>query len=220
MEVRTYMITHRKRLMAVSGTALALVIATTAAVAAHGPRDDDRGMGGGKGRMGAMFQRGGDFGPGMMGLRGGLRGDLSDVVRRDVTVETVDGISTQRLEGGTVTGATDTSLDYTLSNGEAASVTTDEDTKIVAFTEQTVEFGRRGISRQRLVPEEVTLADIAADSEVIVWSLSEDGETFVAQRIVVQPADEADEAEEVDEVETETEVEAADEATTGAVTDA
>jgi hypothetical protein len=47
-----------------------------------------------------------------------------------------------------------------------------------------------------MVPTEVGVGDIAAGTEIVVWSGSEDGGEFVADRVVVQPA--ADEAAEAD----------------------
>ena len=45
--------------------------------------------------------------------------------------------------------------------------------------------------RERLVPETVALADLAADTDVVVWAESQADGTFLAQRIVVRPAADA-----------------------------
>ena len=131
---------------------------------------------------------------GMGGMRGHLRdgmwapmgGAPDDFERREVTLQTADGISSRRVEQGIVDAATDGSLTFTLGSGEAVSVTLGDDTQVVAFSEQTVE--RRGWTRQRMVPAEVTPADIEMGAHIMVWSESEDGADFVAQRIVIQPA--------------------------------
>ncbi len=118
-------------------------------------------------------------------------------MRRETTVQLEDGVVTRRVDNGTVSATSDTSLDYALATGESASVTTDEDTQVVAFTEQTVE--RRGHTRTRLAPEEVALADIESGSQVVVWAQSQDDGTFLAQRIVIRPMlDEATDAADID----------------------
>ncbi len=183
---------NRNRLALVSGTTLALVIASTASVAAFGPRDDDRGSGPGDRLEHRMDGMGGMGGPGAMrgqlrdGLGAWMGGAPDDFERREVTLQTADGISSRRVEQGVVDAATDASLTFTLGSGEAVSVTLGDDTQVVAFSEQTIE--RRGWSRQRMVPTEVTPADIEMGAQVMVWSESEDGADFVAQRIVIQPA--------------------------------
>jgi hypothetical protein len=61
----------RTRLMAISGATLALALAGTGVVAAHGPGDDDRGFAfGGDARGGGPFRDA----LGMLGPLGGLRG--------------------------------------------------------------------------------------------------------------------------------------------------
>lgn len=202
---------NKTRLAAVSGATLALVIASTASVAALGPRDDDdRQAGRGMGRIGAeMRERMSERGA----MRGQMRAALDDFERREVTLQTADGISVSRVENGVAVAAVDTGLDFSLASGESVTVTIDEDTEIVAFSEETVE--RRGRSRQRMVPTEVALADIEAGAQVTVWSNSEDGSDFVASRIVLQPV--VDAAAEDAAAATETEVAPAEEA---AATDA
>ena len=92
------------------------------------------------------------------------------------------------------------SLSFTLGSGEAVTVVVDDDTAAVAFEEQ--EVTRRGWSRTRLAPTEIEVADIEDGAGIVVWSDATDGEDFVASRIMVQPADEAEAAEaEADEVE-------------------
>jgi hypothetical protein len=193
--------TNKTRLMAISGATLALVVATTGAVAARpGDRFDDDG--GRKGRVGAelkqRFGEGrGDRGVNRGGMlqRGAIRGGLEDFERRETTIQTADGITSHRVEQGTLDSASDTGLDFTLASGETVTVTIDEDTQAVAFSEESVE-NRRGFSRERMVPTEVEVGDIAAGSDIVVWSGSDDGGDFVADRVVVQPdVDEAADAE-------------------------
>ncbi len=171
---------NKTRWTTISGATLALVLAATASVAAAGPRNDDPGFGpGGRGMERGMGMR--DMGP-----MGSMWGDASDFERREVTLQTADSVTVDRVENGVVDSVTDTSLDFSLGSGEAVSVTVDDTTQVVAFDETTVQRG--GWSRQRLVPTEIALADIAAGAAVTVWSESQDGGAFVAQRIVVQPA--------------------------------
>lgn len=192
---------HRNttRTTAVVGATLALVMAGTAAVAAHpGDREDrgwERGQPGMGGPMGGLM-------PGARGF-GGMRGALEDLERREVTLQTADGTTTQRVEQGTVDSAAADALTFSLASGEAVTVVIDDDTQAYALEEQEVAT-RRGWTRTQLVPSEVETADIAAGSEVAVWSASEDGADFVASRIVIQPADDEDaEAEAADAAEAE-----------------
>jgi hypothetical protein len=140
-------------------------------------------------------------------------------VRRETTFEAEAGLVTRRVDNGTVSSAAGGSLDYSLATGESATVTTDDDTSVIAYSEQTVEIGRRGFSRDRLVPEEIELADIESDAEIVVWAESQDDGTFLAQRIVVQPAAEADTEEMTDDVGA-TDAEAADDSAIAPATDA
>jgi hypothetical protein len=191
------------RITAVLGTTLALVVAGTAAVAAHPGDGDDRGFGWGKAGIGAGMDD-----PMMRGLRGlrgtgGLGGALDEFERREVTLQTVDGVTTQRVEQGTVDSISDDALSYSLESGESVTVVIDEDTGLLALDEEDVTF-RRG-TRTRLVPTEIEAADIEAGAEIVVWSDSEDGADFVASRVVVQPAEDEEAAEtEADEAATAT----------------
>ena len=188
--------TSRTRLAAVSAATLALVIAGSAAVSAHpGDREDFPGRGMGMGHMGTMGAPGwddmGDFGPGdgMRGPLGGMFADSTDgFVRHESIFQTEDGVVTRRTDTGTVASTSETGLEYTLATGETASVTTDDTTEIVTLGTETVELGNSGRTRDRLVPETVALADVAAGTEVIVWSESQADGSFLAQRIVVRPA--------------------------------
>jgi hypothetical protein len=186
---------QRRRLLAISGATFALIVAGTAAVSAH-PGDDEWGMGPGFGRdqMGGRFQqgdvpglgRGGWMGPGGMGL--GLD-DVDGVVRRETTLDLgEDGIVTQRVDHGTVASVAEPGLTYTLATGEEASVTTDADTQVIAVSEPATDDMRPFGRGMRMTAEEVALADIAAGSEVVVWAQSQEDGTFLAQRIVFQPA--------------------------------
>ncbi len=124
---------------------------------------------------------------GFFGDGGALGGGMGDFERREVTVQTADGTTANRVEQGTVTTATDTALEFTLGSGEAVSVVIDGDTQAFELSQQSVEVGRRGLARERMVPSEIEVAAIAPGAEVVVWSDSADGADFVAQRIVVQP---------------------------------
>jgi hypothetical protein len=186
------------RTLALAGATLALVIASTAAVAAHGPRDDEGfGQGGGMGMQGWQ----GDLE--MPGLRGGLglgiQGAFEDVERQETTIQTADGVTSYRVERGVADVVSDAGIDFTLASGEAVSVGIDDDTAVIALEEETVTM--RGWSRAHLAPTAVEPGDIEAGSEVIVWSSSEDGAAFVASRVVIQPVLDATEDVEAGDVE-------------------
>ena len=174
------------RTTAVVGATMALVLAGTTAVAAHPGERDDRGMQRGKAGIGAL--QGGGM-PGARGL-GGMRGAREDFERREVTLQTADGVTTNRVEQGTVDSVADDALTFSLASGEAVTVVIDEDTEAVAFEEQEVTT-RRGWSRTRLAPSEIETADIEAGVEIVVWSAAADGADFVAPRIAIQPVEEA-----------------------------
>jgi hypothetical protein len=199
--------TSRTRLSAVSAATLALVIAGGAAVSANpGDREDFPGRGMGMGMGMGMDQMGGPgsdgmgwgdmggFGPGD-GMRGPMGGMLADTangfVRSESVFQTADGTVTRRIDMGTVASTGDASLEYTLATGETASVTTDDATQVVTLGTQSVELGNSGRTRDRLIPEAATLADLAAGTEVLVWAESQADGTFLAQRIVVPPAADA-----------------------------
>jgi hypothetical protein len=80
-------------------------------------------------------------------------------------------------------------------------VTVDEDTQVIGFTTESVDFGR-GLERQRMVGESIAVTDIATDSEIVVWAISQEDGSFLAQRIVVRPTVEAADDEVVAEDET------------------
>ncbi len=186
---------QRRRLLAISGATFALIVAGTAAVSAHAG-DDEWGMGPGFGRdqMGGRFQqgdmpglgRGAWMGPGGLGF--GLD-DVDGLVRRETTVDLgEDGIVTQRVDRGTVASVAEAGLTYALATGEEASVTTDADTQVIAVSEAATDDVRPFGRGMRMTAEEVALADVAAGSEVVVWAQSQEDGTFLAQRIVIQPA--------------------------------
>jgi hypothetical protein len=179
------------RTLALAGATLALVIASTAAVTAHGPRDDD-GFGQGGGGMGMQGWQGDLEMPGLRGGLGlGIQGAFEDVERQETTIQTADGVTSYRVERGMAGVVSDAAIDFTLASGEAVSVGIDDDTAVIAFEEQTVT--RRGWSRAHLAPTAVEPGDIGAGSEIIVWSSSEDGADFVASRVVIQPVQDATE---------------------------
>lgn len=201
------MTTPRARLLAISGATLALIVAGTAVVSAHpGDRGFGPGQGGDRIEQGFGPGRGGDrsergFGPmnegkRMAGLRGLMNEHVDSFVRRETTVETEDGIVTKRVDHGTATSTSDTTIEYTLATGETVTVSVDDDTQVIGFGEQTIERGLR--SRTRMLPAEITLSDVAAGSQIGVWADSQDDGSFLAERIVVRPdpaaQDEADAA--------------------------
>jgi hypothetical protein len=190
--------TSRSRLTAISAATLALIVAGSASVAAHpGHRDAGYGMGPGQtwGPGQGSDARGDVWGA--YGARLGMA--FEGLVRRETIYEAADGLVTQRMDNGMVSSIAESGLEYSLANGETATVSTDADTQFISFSEQTVQVGRRGISRQRMVPETIELADVSAGSKVVVWAQSQDDGTFLAQRIVVQPlTDDADAAEETE----------------------
>ena len=188
--------TSRTRLAAVTAATLALVISGTAVVSAHpGDREDFPGNGMGLGQMGGPgWDEMGGLGRGglMRGPMGGMFDEAMDgFVRHETIYQTADGTVTRRTDMGTVASTGDTSLDYTLATGETASVTTDDATEIIALSTETIELGRRGLMRERWVPEAIALADLAADTDVVVWAESQADGSFLAQRILVRPAAEA-----------------------------
>ena len=189
---------RKTRILAMAGATLALVIASTAAVAAHGPRDDD-----GFGRGGGMGMQGWQGDLEMPGLRGGLglgiQGAFEDVERQETTIQTADGVTSYRVERGVADVVSDAGIDFTLASGEAVSVGIDDDTAVIALEEQDVTM--RGWSRAHLAPTAVEPGDIEAGSEIIVWSSSEDGAAFLASRVVIQPVLDATEDVEAGDVE-------------------
>jgi|GEM_PF-5711856 len=212
---------QRIRLTAITGATMALVIAGTAAVSAH-PGDDQRqrGFDRDNGRASIGARQGAKAMAGMRdgmrggirdGMRDGIRAAIEDFERRETTVQTADGITTRRVEQGVIDSASEASLGFSLGSGEAVTVTIDDDTKIIALNEETVERGRW--SRQRMVPTDVDVAGIEAGANVVVWSDSEGDGGFVAERILIRPAADED----VDEMtadEAETEAETLEETTT------
>jgi hypothetical protein len=199
--------TSRTRITAISAATLALVLAGTLAASAHpGDRDGSRGMGQGMGRMGMggpgwddMGGGGWDdmdgLGLGRGGRLGGLLSDAADsLVRRVTTYQADDGIVTQRVDQGTVSATGETNLDYALATGETASVATDADTEIVSFSVESVELGNSGLTRERLMPQAVALTEVPSGATVVVWAESQADGTFLAQRIVVRPAEAGDDS--------------------------
>ena len=139
-----------------------------------------------------------------------LRGGWDGLVRTETTYQTdADGFVTRRIDNGTLSAATDTSLDYTLATDEAASVTIDEDTEVIAFTTESVDFGR-GFQRERLMGESIAATEIPAGSQIVVWADSQEDGSFLAQRIVVQPAEDETEAVAEDDASTTESTESAD----------
>jgi hypothetical protein len=194
--------TSRTRLIAVAATTLTLVASAGAAVAANHD-DDDELFGFGGERLRPLEQRFRPFeqrldrrSDARLGVRGLVAGAFDGLVRSETTFQTDDGIVTRRVDNGAVSSTSDDGLEYSLATGEVASVRTDDDTQVIAFSEESVDFGR-GFSRTRLVPEAIAIGDIAAGSEVVVWALAQEDGSFLAERIVVRPAtdDTADAAE-------------------------
>ena len=137
----------------------------------------------------------GDFGPGFPGLGGrlgpGLGLGMDGLVRSETTVDLGEaGFLTRRIDDGTVTSASDTELTYTLATGESTTVTTDEDTEVLAVTED-AESDTGTLRRREMSLDEIALADIPADADVIVWSEAGEDGAFVAQRVIVRPTEDA-----------------------------
>jgi hypothetical protein len=84
-----------------------------------------------------------------------------------------------------VTGVTEASLSYTLATGESVTLTADADTMVAALGEGTT------FRRFRVNVDEIELAEIAAGSEVVAWSVGQEDGSFVAQRIMVLPSETA-----------------------------
>jgi hypothetical protein len=191
LEVRQMDITRRHTL-AVTGATLALVMASTAVVAANGGVDDRGGRGFGSDRPGGLMRGDGPGFPGLGGRLGpGLGLGVDGLVRSETTVDLGEaGFLTRRIDDGTVTSASDAELTYTLATGESATVSADEDTEVLAVSEASEDDS--GMFRRRMVSlDEIALADIPADSDVIVWSEAGEGGAFVAQRVIVRQAEDA-----------------------------
>jgi hypothetical protein len=169
----------RTRGLAAAAASLAFVMAGTASVAAH-PGDEEGPFGFGRGDRGGLFRD-------RLEMRGLVRGAWDGLVRSETTYQTDEGaLVTQRIDNGTLSVATETSVDYTLATDEAATVALDEETQVIGFTTESVDFGR-GFERQRMVGESIAVTDIAAGSEIVVWASSQEDGSFLAQRIVVRP---------------------------------
>jgi hypothetical protein len=121
----------------------------------------------------------------MPGMRGVLGDATGSVVRRETILQTDAGVITERIDNGTATSATDTTIEYTLATGETVSATVDADTQVIAFSEDTMQRGLR--SRTRMLPAEIAITDVTAGAQIAVWAESQDDGSFLAQRIVVQP---------------------------------
>lgn len=196
----------RTRGLAAAAASLALVMAGTASVAAQ-PGDEEGPFGFGRGDRGGLFRD-------RLEMRGLLRGAWDGLVRSETTYQTdEDALVTQRIDNGTLSVATETSVDYTLATDEAATVALDEETQVIGFTTESVDFGR-GFERQRMLGESIAVTDIAAGSEIVVWASSQEDGSFLAQRIVVRPTVEEADDEATAEDETTTEDDAAAEDTT------
>ena len=202
---------NTSRATVVIGATMALVMAGTAAVSAAPGQRDDRMPN--RGKAGAGDMMGGQKMPGRPGARGeqrgmgpGLRGGVDDFERRETSVQTADGITVRRVEQGAVDGAAADALTFSLGSGETVTVVIDDETQLFALEEQ--EQVRRGRSRSMMAPTEIEAAGIEAGAEIVVWSDSEDGEDFVAARVVVQPAnsDETEDTEDAADTEADEEV--------------
>jgi hypothetical protein len=188
--------THRTRLAVITGTALALVLGGASIVGAQTP-----GMAfGGDPGFGAMHGRGfgGGMGDGGFGGRGfGDRGDrgarilerVDGLVRQELTTVDDDGaVTVQRVEHGTVSAVAEGSISITLPTGEAVTIVTDDDTDAYGWD-----------TDDRPMREEIELTAIVAGDDVMVWSLSEDGAGFVAERVAVLPAETDDDTDATDD---------------------
>ena len=125
-----------------------------------------------------------------MACNGLLGAAVDGFVREEMTFQTDSGLVTRRTDQGTVDSVGEASVEYTLATGETASVTTDDNTEILTASTETVELGNSGRTRDRLVPQAVALTDVAAGAQIVVWAEFQADGSFLAQRIVVRPADE------------------------------
>jgi hypothetical protein len=180
--------------LAVTGATMALVMAGTVVASGHGPGEDRPflfGDGPARGAARAGMPGFGPFGP--LDHRLGLGLVEDGIVRSESILDLGEaGFLTRRVDSGTVTGTGESELSYTLANGEAATVSIDEDTEILALTEVS-EDDDDGLLRRRMMSlDEASLADIPADAEVVVWSEAGDAGTFVAQRVIVEPSAETE----------------------------
>jgi hypothetical protein len=212
MHERDDMNTSRTRLLAVTAATAALVAGASAVVTAQSDAVDPFApFAGGRGGFGLeqRLELRGLRGPG-----GGLRGlgAYDGFVRQETTLETDDGFVTRRVDNGTLVSASDTSVEYSLADGQSATASIDEDTEVVAFEEEIVEVGRRGLMRRHLSATSIEPTDLTAGAEVLVWAESEADGTYVAQRIVVQPEATADEDAAASEPDSDSSADAATEA--------
>jgi hypothetical protein len=158
--------TSRTRLLVVAAAALATVAAGGAVASAH-PGDDD--PFGRRDRFG-LEGRGPAWGGGR-GLAGWLRGMEGDTsfVRQESTFETEEGLVTHRVDAGTLVSATDNAVEYSLADGQTASVSLDEDTEVIAFEAEVIEVRRRGglnrhLTAETVEPTESDTSDAASEA--------------------------------------------------------
>jgi hypothetical protein len=187
-EVKDSMNTKRRLYTVTGGTVLALVLGT-AAVGAQTPDDTawDPGSGQRLHQPGDFGGRGGFGGRGMdrgmLGDRGeGILGHFESLVSQVVVSVADNGeFVTDRVDHGTVTAVDAASISVSLATGETSTAAIDADTDVAAFD-----------LSERPIYDDAAVADIAAGAEVMVWSESQADGSFLAERIVIIPAEEAD----------------------------
>jgi hypothetical protein len=195
MEEHLSMNTPRKRFAVVTGTALALVISGASMVSAQTdtttpqqvPLQGIESIGGDQDGMTHGFggDRGGRGGRGFggdMDGRGGLRGAILErydglVSQTVVRVDADGNVLTDKVEHGTVAAVADGAITIDLATGESVTIATDANTTAYSWD-----------TTGRPTRSEIALADIAAGSDVMVWSESQDDGSFLAQRVAVLPA--------------------------------
>jgi hypothetical protein len=133
------------------------------------------GRGNQMGPMGGRGGRGGDFGYGF-----GNYDQVRQLVREEITVDlgTSGGIVTRRLEHGTVTASSATSVTISLANGQSSTIALDGNTNIAKAPDYSTRT--RGSS--------ATAADVTVGSEVVVASKSQSDGSYLASGVWILPA--------------------------------
>jgi len=169
------MSTDRKRLALVSGTALTLVLTGASIVSAQTPDTTawggDAGIGGMRDHMGGRgFGGRGDPGERFLGRYENL------VSHETVTLDADGNTLIAVVQHGTVSAVADGSISIDLATGESVSIATDANTSAYSWS-----------TTDRPARTETALADIAVGADVMVWSQSQDDDSFLAERVAVLP---------------------------------
>jgi hypothetical protein len=116
---------------------------------------------------------------GPLGPRGdGLLERFDQLVRQEVTTVADNGeIVTHRTDHGAVTAVDPASISVSLANGEIATATIDSDTQVVSIDVD-----------ERPFADDATVADITVGADVLVSSESQADGSYLAERILIVPA--------------------------------